>query len=248
MWFSRKIAALIVTLTITTTAQAFVLDGRKWGSPVLGTSGGVVTWSLAAGPYPTSEGGGGLITPLAGSMPVGFKAEIVAAFAQWSAVADITFVEVPDSGDPWNSGSPTETGMIRIGMEVLDGVGGTLAHGYFPPPNGTTAAGDIHFDIAETWGLGLVGPGFSIRQVMAHEIGHAIGLRHVTGVTALMNPFYTEAFDGVQADDIAGAIAIYGAASTGPPGGSGVPEPASILVWALGLGFVGLRYRRKRAA
>lgn len=210
----------------------------KWGPAAFGT-GATVTWSLmATGVDLSFEGAGVTNTHLSAFMPAGFKAAIVAAFAAWSAVADITFIEVPDLGEPGNAAQLS--GDIRIGGHVFDGAGGTLAHGFFPPVNGTSAAGDIHFDIAETWKLGFGGPGFDIFQVAAHEIGHAIGLGH-TGVPAsLMNPFYTEAFAGPQADDIAGAVFIYGAAPA-----NGVPEPATagmLLLGAMGLPF--LRRRR----
>src|SRR5262249_17313261 len=42
-------------------------------------------------------------------------------------------------------------GDIRIGAHRMDGTSKTLAHTYFPPPNGATAAGDAHFDNAENW-------------------------------------------------------------------------------------------------
>jgi hypothetical protein len=109
-----------------------------------------------------------------------------------------------------------------------------LTHGYYPPNNGASAAGDIHFDIAETWKLGFGGLGFSIFQVMAHELGHALGLEHTGVANSLMNPFYTEAFSGPQADDIAGMQYIYGRAQ--------VPEPTSMLL--LGIGIAGVRFRR----
>lgn len=100
----------------------------------------------------------------------------------------------------------------------------------------------IHFDIAETWKIGFGGSGFDIFQVTAHEIGHAIGLGHEdTATVALMDPFYTEAFSGLQADDEAGAIFIYGPAVTA------VPEPRTIMLLGIGvLGMLGYGWRRRK--
>ena len=191
----------------------------------MGTPAGVVTWSLSPSISYAAEGGGLGGASLSSFMPAGFKAEIIAAFAQWSAVADITFVEVPDSGTAFNAAGAT--GDIRIGAHTFDGPGGSSAHAYFPPVQGTSAASDIHFDLADSWKIGFGGTGFDIQQVAAHEIGHAIGLGHSPVPGSLMNTIYTETFSGVQADDIAGAIAIYGAA---PPA---VPEPGSLVLFAL---------------
>lgn len=230
--------ALVAALTAPMAASAYVLGPTspgKWGSPVFGT-GATVTWSLMpTGTSCTQEFAGCTITSFADFMPVGWQAAVQAAFDAWSAVADLTFIQVADDGAAFNTA--TTSGDIRIGLHAFDGPGGTLAHGYYPPNNGLTAAGDIHFDIAELWKVGFGGPGFDIFQVLAHELGHALGLAHTGVPSSLMNPFYTEAFSGPQADDIAGMQFIYGARQA-------VPEPMSLALLGLGLGVLVLTRRR----
>lgn len=55
---------------------------------------------------------------------------------------------------------------------------------------------------------GNVAPVWDARQVLAHELGHALGLRHEARGAALMNPFHLE-FPGVVplSDDVAAARA-----------------------------------------
>lgn len=202
----------------------------KWGSPTMGT-GATVTWSIMpAGVSMAAELPVNTVSPTVSMdavMPGGYFAAIQAAFAAWSAVANITFQYVtPDNGVAFNAAGTSAD--IRIGAHPMDGVGGTLAHGYYPPNNGGSAAGDIHFDSGDLWKIGFGGPGFDVFQVAAHEIGHAIGLRHTAVPLSLMNEFYTEAFSGPQADDILGAQFIYGAPIE-------VPEAST---WAAGLSLV----------
>lgn len=212
----------------------------KWGSPVFGT-GATVTWSLMPSGVSVEDGPTSTSTALSAFMPVGFHAQIVAAFAAWSSVADITFIEVADDGAAYDAA--TTSGDIRIAGTNLGSPGGVLAHGYYPPTNSFTAAGDIHFDTNDTWILGSGGGGFNIFQVAAHEIGHAIGLDHTGVPLSLMNPVYTEAFFGPQADDIAGAVFIYGA-----PQSTAVPEPGSIVLLLTAVLALGWRARRQRLA
>lgn len=229
----RRLKLFILLMGFVSASQAFVLGPTtpgKWGSPTFGT-GATITWSLmSTGVSCAAEAGGCVINSLNDFMPAGFKAELENAFDAWSAVADLTFIEVADTGEDFNA--PGGSGDIRIGGHAFDGVGGILAHGFFPPNNGNTAAGDVHFDSTDAWKIGFGGFGFDIFQVFAHELGHALGLAHSPVANSLMNPFYDEGFSGPQADDIAGMQHIYGPALIDPVP---VPAPGVLLLLLVGL-------------
>ncbi len=217
-----------------TTSSAPGVTG-KWGPPILGT-GATVTWSIMDGGKSLAGSlyGGftysGTSVDLNTIMPSGYVSAIQAAFDAWSSVANIKFQYVVDSGSAFNvidfpAGTQPN---IRISAFPMTGSDGTLAVGYYPPKNGNTAAGDIHFNSNKRWEIGYAGSGYDVFQVVAHEIGHAIGLAHSATSAALMYAFYNEAFAGPQADDIAGAQYIYGAPVA-------VPEATA---WAAGLVLV----------
>lgn len=229
----RRVLALFSLLCALCTpliASAYVLGPTfpgKWGSPTLGT-GASVSWSLMpTGTSCSIEGVGCSLTSFADVMPTGWQAAVSAAFDMWSSVADLTFVQVADDGAA--EGAATTSGDIRLGLHSFDGAGGILAHGFYAPNNGGSAAGDIHLDVAELWKIGFGGAGFDITQVLAHEIGHALGLDHTAVAGSLMNPFYSEAFVGPQADDIAGVQFLYGAPA------QQVPEPVMLALIGLAL-------------
>jgi hypothetical protein len=76
---------------------------------------------------------------------------------RWEEVSNgkVDFIPQTDAGLSFNyAGEPQndgDSGDIRFGTHKIDRSGGTLAHAYFPPPNGATAAGDVHFDTADNW-------------------------------------------------------------------------------------------------
>jgi len=229
---------------VTPSDSSFVLGPTvpgRWGLGPIGT-GATITYSFAVGDgYRTGEtNSDARVVPLDTFIPFSreaIEAEVRHAFDAWEAVADLTFVEVPDDGARFDS-LFTTSGDIRIGGHAFDGPGGALAHGFFPPSFLKTAPGDIHFDTADDWTIGFEGDGFDIFQVMAHEIGHAIGLNHTTTPGSLMNAHYSEAFRGPQASDIAGAVYLYGPPAT-------VPEPASFALFAAGSLLLAIRQRSR---
>ena len=93
-------------------AGAFVLGPTlpgKWGPPALGT-GATVTWSLmGSGTSCAADLAGCTISALSSFLPAGFESALYAAFDAWSEVADLTFVEVTDSGSAFMPRAPPVT-------------------------------------------------------------------------------------------------------------------------------------------
>ncbi|XP_075051245.1 matrix metalloproteinase-28 [Mixophyes fleayi] len=132
------------------------------------------------------------------------------AFQLWGNVSSLTFSEaVSDSAD------------IRLAFfdgehndgarHAFDGPGGALAHAFFP------RRGEAHFDNAEHWSLN--GKGRNLFVVLAHEIGHTLGLQHSPFKTALMSPYYKKLGKDyvLNFDDILAIQNLYGAPSSGKP-------------------------------
>ncbi len=155
------------------------------------------------------------------------EAAVARALATWSSVSPLTFTEVRDCGLAFDSPNCL-TPDIRITFGTgdhgggsydpdFDGPGGTAAHAFYPPPNGVSAAGDLHLDDAERWSTN--GTGVDLESVVLHEIGHALGLAHATAdqcpLRASANrPIMCGTIVGVDRtvapDDIVGIQSLYG--------------------------------------
>jgi hypothetical protein len=92
--------------------------------------------------------------------PGNWKGIFAGELQRWASVSTnkLAFNEVPEAGKygfnvTGKAQGDTRFGDIRIGAHRFDGAGKTLAHAYFPPPTGTTAAGDAHYDDSEKWVL-----------------------------------------------------------------------------------------------
>jgi hypothetical protein len=142
--------------------------------------------------------------------------ELTRALNQWPKYANVHFTP------GLNPQAPTTVAIKFAEFDhgdgyPFDGPGGILAHTFFPvPTNPEPIAGDMHFDASEDWS---VGADTDIYTVALHEAGHALGLGHVTAVTALMYPYYRLG-EEITNDDIAGVQALYG-----PPNGSQPSDP-----------------------
>lgn len=221
-------------------SQPFNAFGTKWGfaSPFTGgvgaagpaIAGGTVRYSfMGNGVDQSAEAADAnlAITSLPGYSAC-FTTKITNALAAWAAVANIRFVQVADNGVAFNGAGAL--GDIRIGAHTFDGPLSVLAHGYYPPPNGATAAGDVHFDRQESWACTTDAGVFDIGIVAIHEFGHAIGLNHEATNVAIMRPNYNALIDAPMTDDVNGARSIYGR-QVGPPADYDADRRADIVVY-----------------
>ncbi|HYI99399.1 MAG TPA: M10 family metallopeptidase domain-containing protein [Thermoleophilaceae bacterium] len=126
----------------------------------------------------------------------------------WARVADVTFEEtaafVADSWISWRTGDHGDG-------SSFDGVGGVLAHAFYPCGGGPES--DVHFDDAETWTDVTRSTSANPRDlvtVAAHEFGHAIGLDHTSDSGALLQPYYSGSHRFLGWDDIIGVQSLYG--------------------------------------
>jgi len=181
---------------------------------------------------------------------------ITAAMNTWAAVANISFVKAgSDNGVPINdpSAEPPATGQIRIGVFAFGSGGGAV--GYAPPPNGGTGAGDIIFDANSFYQNYQFSPSAEgtpysttyapndFQSLLLHELGHAIGLDHPVPfdsscpVMQVGGSCFGIINRALNADDIAGAQFLYGAAP--------VPEPGTWAFLLAGLALVGCAARKR---
>jgi hypothetical protein len=138
---------------------------------------------------------------------------LAAAFAMWSEAAGVAFR--PAHGD--------EPPHILIGAQrEPQGIAyanvwhdEAAASGGIAPLTRATIC--LNPDLS--WFSASASPGaevFDLRTVLAHEIGHAIGLDHPGATGALMAYRNQGVLDALRPGDIAGALALYGPPQAGP--------------------------------
>ena len=131
-------------------------------------------------------------------------------FDRWSALTGVEYVyEAADDGASLGSASNGiigRRGDVRISGHYIDGPSNILAYNFYP------TVGDMVLDTGDTFFNNTANNSLRLRNTMAHEAGHGLGLDHVTPVngTKLMEPTISLNYDGPQADDILAVNRGYG--------------------------------------
>ena len=204
------------------------LDGTyiKWGKPQFG-AGATVSYAILDGNRQDPDAiNCKAMTGLEGLLgrsqlaPATFDERLQAALSLWQAAANIRFVPAASAA----------TADIVIGAQAVPrGIAYTNVQ-HQPVPGSKFARlgqATICLNPMVAWRAGGRSGGktttYELRRVLAHELGHAVGLDHPGRKGELMGYAYQENIDGLTGGDIAGIETLYGVPAAAAPAAGGSP-------------------------
>jgi predicted Zn-dependent protease len=180
------------------------LEGQKWAN-------NTITWSFATSNLP------GQPATFSGAMTGIYDTLVEKAVLMWESVANITLTQVADSAAV----------DIRVGFEDLMGTSNSVgltnwrsSGGNFVPDVTVSAEDPSLHGVTALPDGDVVYNGLSSQffQIIAHELGHALGLAHnVVDNQALMQPVATPNDRSIDPNDVAAIQQLYGPSASGNP-------------------------------
>ena len=205
----RRLVLALAILSLSFTAWSFNLDGNRW-----------------------PEGQATFFVDIPGTAPSGVTWDdaFEEAMDQWTDQTEFNFLLNPSYVDPCsgfnandsNDGFPEGGGDGFNGVDFTDDVcGNDYGLGVLAITLSIALPGNLGFALVDQtdivfnnsfdWDI-YTGPRraeIDFRRVALHELGHSVGLGHENSAPAMMASSIGD-IDALQADDIAGANALYG--------------------------------------
>jgi serralysin len=139
---------------------------------------------------------------------------LASSYNRWAEVSGVAFNYEPNDDGANHNVAAGVTGVradVRLAGARYDGTVGVNigTAGYTIAPD----FGDVFLDTDDNaYYSNAANNAFSLRHTLMHELGHSLGLGHLTSSNslALLEPFTQTNFDGPQHDDIRGVQFLYG--------------------------------------